>query len=84
MDFVAAGIVLGFSIYEYYKDKIHDNTQTKILSLPRNKKDVVIYRYGGTNPGNLTPSQKDSDTAYRSQQFHLGWEEKQLLQQLIH
>ena len=62
MDFVAAGIVLGFSIYEYYKDKIHDNTQTKILSLPRNKKDVVIYRYGGTNPGNLTPSQKDSDT----------------------
>ena len=54
MDFVAAGIVLGFSIYEYYKDKIHDNTQTKILSLPRNKKDVVIYRYGGTNPGNLT------------------------------
>ena len=26
MDFVAAGIVLGFSIYEYYKDKIHDNT----------------------------------------------------------
>lgn len=79
MDFVAAGIVLGFSIYEYYKDKIHDNTQTKILSLPRNKKDVVIYRYGGTNPGNLTPSQKDC-----SQQFHLGWEEKQLLQQLIH
>lgn len=62
MDFVATGIVLGFSIYEYYKDKIHDNTQTKILSLPRNKKDVVIYRYGGTNPGNLTPSQKDSDT----------------------
>ena len=62
MDFVAAGIVLGFSIYEYYKDKIHDNTQTKILSLPRNKKDVVIYRYGGTNPGNLMPSQKDSDT----------------------
>lgn len=62
MDFVAAGIVLGFSIYEYYKDKIHDNTQTKILSLPRNKKDVAIYRYGGTNPGNLTPSQKDSDT----------------------
>lgn len=62
MDFVAAGIVLGFSIYEYYKDKIHDNTQTKILSLPRNKKDIVIYRYGGTNPGNLTPSQKDSDT----------------------
>ena len=42
MDFVAAGIVLGFSIYEYYKDKIHDNTQTKILSLPRNKKDVAI------------------------------------------
>ena len=50
MDFVAAGIVLGFSIYEYYKDKIHDNTQTKILSLPRNKKDVVINRYGVTNP----------------------------------
>lgn len=22
----------------------------------------MIYRYGGTNPGNLTPSQKDSTT----------------------
>ena len=42
MDFVAAGIVLGFSIYEYYKDKIHDNTQTKILSLPRNKKILLF------------------------------------------
>ena len=74
MDFVAAGIVLGFSIYEYYKDKIHDNTQTKILSLPRNKKDVVIYSL----------LRKIQIQAYRSQQFHLGWEEKQLLQQLIH
>ena len=38
MDFVAAGLVLGVSIYEYYKEKTHDNTQTKILSLPKNKK----------------------------------------------
>ena len=27
MDFVAAGIVLGFSIYEYYKYKIKDNNE---------------------------------------------------------
>ena len=29
------------------------------------KKETVIYRYGGTNPGNLTPSQRDVD-AYPS------------------
>ena len=32
----------------------------KDLTLPP-KKGGVIYRYGGTNPGNLTPSQRDVD-----------------------
>ena len=26
------------------------------------KKETVIYRYGGTNPGNLTPKAKDKDS----------------------
>ena len=36
-------------------------------AIPKNppKKETVIYRYGGTNPGNLTPSQRDVD-AYPS------------------
>ena len=35
MDFVAAGIVLGFSIYEYYKDK-------KVINF-RKESDTVFY-----------------------------------------
>ena len=33
-----------------------------ILRSKKQRKDFPIYRYGGTNPGNLTPKDKDKDT----------------------
>ena len=33
-----------------------------ILRSKNQRKDFPIYRYGGTNPGNLTPKNKDKDT----------------------
>ena len=33
-----------------------------VQTLPPKSPDTVIYRYGKTNPGNLTPKQKDSTT----------------------
>lgn len=38
------------------KEKAEVLEKTKDLILP---KDTIIYRYGGTNPGNLTPRQTD-------------------------
>lgn len=45
---------------------IYQATQAPSISIPKaeeKEKDTptVIYRYGGTNPGNLTPSQRDVD-----------------------
>ena len=37
--------------------KSTSKSKTKTTTLPAN--DTVIYRYGGTNPGNLTPRKKD-------------------------
>ena len=37
-------------------------TTTKTQTKTNDPKDVVIYRYGGTNPGNLTPTLRDVST----------------------
>ena len=36
----------------------------KAVAVPKQKekKATVVYRYGGTNPGNLTPKEKDAKT----------------------
>ena len=47
------------------ESKSESDSDTKDLApaIPKDstKKETVIYRYGGTNPGNLTPSQRDVD-----------------------
>ena len=46
------------------RPKIELKSKTKDVApaIPKNssKKDTVIYRYGGTNPGNFVPSSKDA------------------------
>lgn len=44
------------------KPKTDSETKDIAPSKPKDSpKETVIYRYGGTNPGNLTPSQRDVD-----------------------
>ena len=59
---IGAIIVTGYAI----GSGIYNATQSKSSSIPKaeNRFDpsaqpTVIYRYGGTNPGNLTPKEKD-------------------------
>ena len=40
--------------------KSSSRANTSVASTNNQKKGTVIYRYGGTNPGNLTPKQKDA------------------------
>ena len=45
-------------------NSVKSNTKSKDVAIPANppKKSNLIYRYGGTNPGNLTPKSKDAST----------------------
>ena len=62
----ATGLLVGGAIVDYTRAKEQSQTKTMDRAEPITKtkskpKDVVIYRYGGTNPSNLTPKEKDKD-----------------------
>lgn len=59
-DLVVAGAVAiaGYQAISKSKDEVKINIGIK----KKDNKDTVIYRYGGTNPGNLTPKWKDEDS----------------------
>ena len=63
----AAALTAGYSIYKTAtasKTKSTSKAETKEKSIPYAppKTPVYIYRFGGTNPGNLTPRLKDKST----------------------
>ncbi|MBE5868816.1 MAG: RHS repeat-associated core domain-containing protein, partial [Lachnospiraceae bacterium] len=41
--------------------KAEEKAKEKVAAITSEPSSTVIYRYGGTNPGNLTPSQRDVD-----------------------
>ena len=45
------------------RSEVKEETKAQTLevapTLPNKKDDIVIYRYGGTNPGNLVPRERD-------------------------
>ena len=43
------------------REKATENEESAVVGR-KNEKSTVIYRYGGTNPGNLTPRDKDKYT----------------------
>ena len=49
---------------ENKKPKSDSKAKDVAPAIPKDppKKETVIYRYGGTNPGNLTPKEKDKDS----------------------
>lgn len=62
---LAAGAV-GYGIYQASKavsaEKVKAKGKAVAIPQSRKKQSTVIYRYGGTNPGNLTPKAKDRGT----------------------
>ena len=50
------------SIISKSKTKEKEKENTVVTTKPTEQKATVIYRYGGTNPGNLTPKEKDAKT----------------------
>ena len=44
------------------KSKAKSETKVKDITSSKKKKSTQIYRYGGTNPSNLTPREKDRGT----------------------
>lgn len=61
---LTAGAV-GYGIYQASKATAEKSeAKGKAVAIPQAKKKqpTVIYRYGGTNPGNLTPKEKDRGT----------------------
>lgn len=56
----AGGIAIGGTIIDNIKDNESSKAKSEPVTTTRTKpKDMVIYRYGGANPGNLTPRIKD-------------------------
>ena len=50
------------AVQSYKKEKAEEkNEEKEAVSTTEDRKEIYIYRYGSTNPGNLTPSQRDVD-----------------------
>lgn len=62
MEFVS-GLLAGVAIVDY--TRAQEQAKTKAEPITRKippKKDTVIFRYGKSNPSNLTPKEKDYKT----------------------
>ena len=60
----ATGLLVGGAIVDYSREQAQAKAKERVEPITKTKskpKDVIIYRYGGTNPGNLTPKEKDKD-----------------------
>lgn len=56
---ISYGISQATHAFAAYKSREEEKSQVQSAAITSQQSSTVIYRYGGTNPGNLTPRAKD-------------------------
>ena len=56
------GIYASAKIQDSLQEKVKERTRINVIPKKRNNEDLVIYRWNGTNPGNLVPTEADLNT----------------------